>query len=95
MTALNVQLNPGEAVLTITYNGQLGDMPSPVPQNASNEDILAWTTEAVRSGSVPGIQRTPTASFAGFIIERIAPCDERPFPVIMVRPKTEYGLLTS
>lgn len=80
------------ARVNVTWNGNNGDLPDPVSNDASDADIRQFLTEAVRSGSVPGIPADPNASFDEFVIERFKPSDVRPFNYIMGRPKTPFGL---
>ncbi|MGF1465645.1 MAG: hypothetical protein ACFCGT_05895 [Sandaracinaceae bacterium] len=81
-----------EARVNITWAGQNGDLPDPVHVDATDVEILAWATEAVRAGSVPGIARDGGADFTGFVVDRFGSTDARPYPLIQVRPKTPFGL---
>ena len=85
-------MEENQAKVNITYNGQNGDLPDPVNFDASNGDILGWITEAVRTGSVPGIAADPTASFQDFVVDRFEASDARPYNMLTVRPKTPFGV---
>lgn len=86
---MDLQLN--EAKVNITYNGQNGDLPDAVDNNATPEMIRAWVTEALRSGTVPNIPADPRADISDFVVDRFAATDARPYNLIQVRPKTPFG----
>ena len=81
----------GEALVNVTYDGQNGDMPNPVPAEASQEDVLAWVAEALRSGDVPGIPADPRPDLLDFVVERIPVSAAYPYVRLMVRPKADFG----
>jgi hypothetical protein len=56
------QLQPNEAKLNVTYGGQNGDFADPVAFNAPIDQVRQWVTEALRSGTIPGIPADPNAS---------------------------------
>jgi hypothetical protein len=80
-----------EARINITYGQSNGDLPDPVLFDANEADILGWVTEAVRGGSVPGIDADPQADFHGFVVDRIPAKDDLPNR-LMIRPKTAFGV---
>lgn len=84
-------IEPTQARVNITYNGQNGELPDPVSLDANDGDIRQFVTEAIRGGSVPGIPADPTADFRDFVIDRFPPNDARPYNLIAVRPKTAFG----
>lgn len=84
-------LNTYEARVNVTWAGQNGDLPDPVAFDASNQDVLHWVTEAVRTGGVPGIAAAPTASFHDFVVDRYPASALRPHALIQIRPKTPFG----
>ena len=86
-----MELQANEALVNVTWAGQNGDMPQPVEFDASNQDILSWVTEAVQSGSIPGIPSDPDADFSGFVVEKLAATEVRPTNQVIVRPKTAFG----
>lgn len=84
-------MEQNEARLNITFAGQNGDFPDPVPFDASDAEILRWSTEGVRSGGVPGVDLNATAEFTDFIVDRFSASEDHPFNRLMVRPKTPFG----
>ena len=80
-----------DARVNVTYAGENGDLPDPVHFDAPDADVLLWVTEAVANGGIPGIPATPNADFDGFVVDRFAANEERPYNSIMVRPKTPFG----
>ena len=81
----------GEARVNITVNGMNADMAQLVNRDASDADIRRWATEAVRTGSVPGIPADPTASFEDFVIDRYPPHEGRDHHMLALRPKVPFG----
>jgi hypothetical protein len=79
-----------EAILNITVNGEMGNLPDPVNFDATDADIRAWATEAVAAGNVPGIAAA-TVDFSTFVIDRFAEKDGLPNR-LMIRPKTPFGV---
>ncbi len=84
-------IEPNQARVNITWQGQNGDLPDPVFRDATDGDVRQWITEAVRAGSVPGIPADPRADFKDFVIDRFTANDARPYNLIQVRPKTAFG----
>jgi hypothetical protein len=80
-----------EARVMITWDGQTGDLPDTVARDASDAEIQRWATEAVRTGSIPGIDSDVTADCRDFIVDRWSPTAVRPYTLIQVRPKTPFG----
>ncbi len=85
------QYKSDEARVNVTYAGQNGDLPDTVYSNASDQDVRTWVTEAVRLGSIPGIRRSPTANFHGYVVDRFRATHTRPYNLIQLRPKTPFG----
>ena len=83
-------MQPGEARLNITIAGFNGDLPDPVAYDASDADVKQWATEAVRAG-IPGIPAQANPDFTDFVVDRFPASDVRPFPLVMLRPKTPFG----
>jgi hypothetical protein len=81
----------GGARVNVTYRGGNGDLPDPVSVDASDAEVRAMITEAVRSGGIPGIAADARADFRDFVLDRFAPTDARPYPLIQLRPKTPFG----
>ena len=88
---MELELQANEALVNVTWAGQNGDMPQPVEFDSSNQDILTWVTEAVRSGSIPGITSDPDADFSDFVVEKLAATEVRPTNQVIIRPKTAFG----
>lgn len=84
-------INDTEARVNITYGGKNGDLPDPVMFQATDGDIKAWVTEAVRNGGVPGLAPAPDADFSDFIVDRFDATEVRPYHLIVLRPKTPFG----
>ena len=86
-----------EARLNITHKGQNGDLPDPVNFESTNGDVLGWVTEAVQTGSVPGIDADPNANFRDYVVDRfpanaaLPETDPAHWNRLMVRPKTPFG----
>lgn len=80
----------GYARLNITHGGANGDLLDPIAYDLPDADIRRMATEAVRTGSVPGIARAEAADFGDFVVERFPATDELPNRV-MLRPKTPFG----
>ena len=79
-----------QARVNITHGGNNGDLPDPVSFDATDADVKAWVTEAVRGGGIPGIPANPNANFADFVVDRFAATGDLPNR-ISVRPKTPFG----
>ncbi len=90
-------IEPHEARVNVTYkDGVNFDLPDAVHYGATDGDVKMWVAEAIRTGSVPGVEADPNVDLQLYAIER----HERPLhPVpgqrdhnlIMLRPKTAYG----
>lgn len=80
-----------EARVNVTYGGQNGDLPDPVFVDSTDGDVKTWVTEAVRTGSVPGITADTNADFRDFVVDRFAATEARPYNLIQLRPKTPFG----
>lgn len=85
------QLPDGMAKLSITYNGQQGDLPDAVQFDSTDSDLKQGATEAVRTGDVPGIDAAPDADFADFVVDRFPARADIPLNRLMLRPKTPFG----
>lgn len=80
-----------EARLNLTWNGQNGDLPDNIIFDATDAEIRAWAAEAIQAGSVPGINADRNADFSDFVVERYQSTDDRPWNVVMLRPKVPFG----
>ena len=85
-------MEDNHARLNVTYAGHNGDLADPVPFDAPDSDIKAWTTEAIQNGSIAGIPAIETVDLADFVVDRFSSNDSRPFPLIQIRPKTPFGI---
>lgn len=81
----------GEARVNVTWAGQNGDLVQPVMYDSTDGDIKQWVTEAVRTGTVPGIDADEGADFTDFVVDRFQPTEARPWNLIQLRPKTPFG----
>lgn len=88
---MNNDIRPDEARVNITVAGCNGDLPDPVSFDATDGDVKAWVTEAIRAGSVPGIPANPNVNFVDFVVDRFAATEARPYNLLQVRPKTPFG----
>jgi len=84
----------GMAKLTITFNGQQGDLPDPVSYDSTDGDLKQMATEAIRDGYIPGIDAAE-ADFADFVVDRFPARDDVPFNRLSLRPKTPFGDIRS
>lgn len=91
MDNIVVAVLDGEARVNVTWGGANGDLPQPVPYDAADGDIRQWVTEAVTTGSIPGITSDAGADFTDFVVDRFGPTEARPWNLIQVRPKTPFG----
>jgi len=79
------------ARVNVTYGGQNGDLADPVNYTATDAEVKAYVTEAVRSGGVPGLRADARADFSEYVVDRFAPTEARPFALLQLRPKTPFG----
>lgn len=79
------------AKLTITYNGEQGDLPDPVPYDATDADLKQMASESVREGYVPGISAAADVNFTDFVVDRFPARHDIPFNRLALRPKTPFG----
>lgn len=82
-----------EARVNVTYKGENGDLRDTVFFDSADHEVRIWVTEAVASGSIPGIPADPGADFRDFVVDRFSANDDRPYNLIQVRPKTPFGRL--
>jgi hypothetical protein len=59
--------------------------------DSTDGDVKQWITEAVRTGSVPGVPADPNADFRDFVVDRFTATEVRPYNLIQLRPKTPFG----
>ena len=87
---LNIRLH--EARLNITWAGQNGDLPDPVPYTASIRQLKSWVVEAVEQGSVVGIDCRGRVDLHDFVVDRFPATPTTPYNRIFIRPKTPFGV---
>jgi len=80
------------ARLTITYNGQQGDLPDAVPYDMTDADLKQVATECVHNGDIPGIDADNDANFVDFVVDRFPARDDVRFNRLSLRPKTPFGV---
>lgn len=84
-------LGANQARLNVTWNGQNGDLLDAVAFDASDAEIKAWATEALRAGDIPGIAADRRAALHDFVIDRFNATPDIPYNRLFVRPKTPFG----
>ncbi len=87
----NRDIRNDEARLNVTWAGQNGDLPAPVPFDATEGDIKQWVAEAIRTGGVAGIRVDLTVNLRSFVVDRFPASETRPYNLIQIRPKTPFG----
>lgn len=80
-----------QAKVNVTYGEQNGELPDPVSLDSTEEDIRRMVTEALRGGGIPGLPADPHADISGYVVKKFDPTVARPYNLINVRPKTEFG----
>lgn len=85
------EIQNNEARLNCTWSGQNGELPDPVAFAATDGDVKAWATEALRTGGIPGIAADPDADLTDFVVDRFSATEARPYNLLMVRSKTPFG----
>lgn len=81
---------PNEAKVNVTWAGQNADLPDAVLFDLPDETIRAMVAEAVRGG-LPGIAADAAVNISNHVVDRFAPTEARPWNLLSVRPKTEFG----
>ena len=90
-------IEPHEALVNVTYrDGVNFDLRDPVHYGATDGDIKMMVAEAIRTGSVAGVDPDPGVDLQHFAIERVdrplrPEQGQREHNMILVRPKTAYG----
>ena len=79
------------ARLNVTWSGANGELPDPVPYDATDHQLKAMATEAILSGSIPGIPADRTVDLTDFVVDRFAATPEVPHHRVFIRPKTPFG----
>lgn len=90
--ALAMGVVPANAArLNVTWSGNNGDLPDAVPFDATDTDLRAMATEALRNGGIPGIPADGGANLNDFVVDRFNSTNEVPFNRVFIRPKTPFG----
>ena len=84
-------MDPEGTRVNVTFAGQLGELPDPIPSTASDADIRGWVEEAIRTGGIPGVPADPRADLSAFKVDRFPASSARPWPLVSVRPSTGFG----
>jgi hypothetical protein len=79
------------ARLNVTFSGQNGDLTDPILYDATDEEIRQIAEEAIRNGSIPGIDRDEFASLEDFVVDRFPAGAGVTENRLLVRPKTPFG----
>lgn len=92
MNEADMILNGGPALarLNVTYNGQQGDLPDPVPYDMPDTEVRRIATEAIAQG-VPGINADPNVNLTDFVVDRFPARPDMPVNRLSLRPKTPFG----
>lgn len=84
------QIADNQAKVLVTIGGETGDLPDPVSNNATDAEVRSYVQETVRAGGIPGIRRGDV-DLTNYVVDRYPPSETKPYSVISLRPKTEYG----
>jgi len=79
------------ASLNVTWQGNNGDLPDPVPYDATDGDLKQMAAEAVRGGDIPGIPSDGAVDLNDFIVDRFPATEDVQSNRIFIRPKTPFG----
>lgn len=90
MSEITRNIESHEARLNITWNGSNGDLPDPLPYDMDDNTIKSIASEAIQSGSVPGIS-SGLASFSDFVVDRFPATEGNPQNRLFLRPKCPFG----
>jgi len=83
-----------QARLNVTWGGENGDLPDPLGNDLSDEEVRAAVLEALQTGYIPGIPADggiTAEDLRDFVVERFAANEEVPFARLVCRPKTPFG----
>ncbi len=84
-------MNHTEALVNLTWMGRNADLAQPVFYLATDAEIRAWVTEAVRFGGVSGLPADGPVDLRDFVVDRFPASETIPYNRIFVRPKTPFG----
>jgi len=88
---MNMNIREHEARVNITFAGQNGDLPDTIRYDSTDADVRGWVTEALRGGSVPGIDGLRFVDLRDHVVDRFPANNNRPYNLIQIRPKTPFG----
>lgn len=91
-TSLERVIPETHAVVNVTFGGQNGELVDPVAYDSSDEQIKRFVAEVLATGEVRGITATAEANLNDFKVDRYPPTEARRHNLIMVRPKTPFGV---
>lgn len=83
-------VGPTQARVNLTFNNQNADLPDAMEFDLPEDAVRAVVTEALRAGFA-GMPASPAADLSGFRVDKFEPTEARPYRLISVRPKTEFG----
>lgn len=75
------------ARLEVTWGGRRGELPEPVPFDATELELKGMAWQAIVEGRIPDIPADPAADLDGFVVDRI----DGEVPRVSVRPKIPFG----
>jgi hypothetical protein len=81
----------GLARLNITWHGANGDLPDPVPYDATDAALKQMAEESIRGGYIPGIQADQGVDLSDFVVDRFPSTEQVDSNRIFIRPKTPFG----
>ncbi len=80
-----------EAMVNLTWNGQNYDLRNPVLYEIPEADLKGMLSEVIRAGGDGIPADGDVGPMADYVVQRHGPTATRPFRLITVRPKTEFG----
>lgn len=92
MADIEVYVPENMSKLTITYQGQQGDLPDLVLFDLDDDAIKRIAAESVGSGYVPGIDTYVQVDFNDFVVDRFPARHDIPYNRLSLRPKTPFGI---
>lgn len=70
--------------LIVTYDGETGDYPEPIPADIPSNIILENVEKAIQNGDIAVFGARPNVSLTDYVVDRTGTS-------IVVRPKTSFG----
>jgi hypothetical protein len=78
------------ARVEVTWRGYHAELPDGVAEDADDAAVRRIVTEAIRAGFA-GMPADPGAELTKFVVDRYAPSETRPFPLLLIRPAVPFG----